>query len=56
MSIDLADLADFGDQIAAAAGLDDAVRREVAFDLEVRDPECAICDAFLATKSPRSDS
>jgi len=52
MSIDLAGLADFADQVAAAADLDDAARREVAFDLEVGDPEWAICDAVLATKSP----
>jgi hypothetical protein len=52
MNIDLADLGDFADQVAAAADLDEDARRTVAFDLEVGDPEWAICDAVLATKSP----
>jgi hypothetical protein len=39
MNIDLADLGDFADQVAAAADLDEDARRTVAFDLDVGDPE-----------------
>lgn len=45
-------LNDLADQVAAAANLDDAARRNVDFDLEVGDPEFAISDALLATRTP----
>lgn len=45
-------LNDLADQVAGAADLDSSARRDVAFDIEVGDPEFAIYDALLATRKP----
>lgn len=46
------DLLDLADQVATAADLDTQSRRNVEFDLEVGDPEFAISNALLATRTP----
>jgi hypothetical protein len=43
-------LNDLADQVAAAADLDDAAHADVAFDIEVGDPDIAIYQALLATR------